>query len=1044
MNWITPQQNRIVPFQSVGQVTQPFQQPKVEANPIDIALGTFTESASDVSTFGVFNPDIVPAYVEQQYPISSTIGHIAGSLAGMYVSLGASFKVTRGLLNMFSFGKNVGKAIDALQLVPRVAETAKPFISSMGESVVAFALHDTAREFIRQMDVNEPDATNLVKKAIGGGVFGMFTSAPALAFNMSHPAIQALTQGTMFGVASAINDAWEGRDVMDEDYWKTQGIVNIAQGVALGLWQSKGWKERRIMSEEKSYNVYNQMMEQMQKEGNLDNPKAIKSVLDLFKEMDIETTVMNPQYKDFFNKIKKWSLEAVKKNQEVTPTRGKLKGMQKALGMSDDAWHTYLKEQTGKSSSKDLSHEEILDVWNGLLDYTGMNYAKGDEPSNLRNLGLNERLLGMLGAGDRIIMRIGAGDMIRPLIAGNIMLNEEMMMVSNYMNALKHKWTRLYEQRTGKPTIGERAKTAIGYTSNAIEDFHNRIISNNMDNLTPEMRGVMIDYRKFTDFMFNRHNQARAILGLDKIGYVDFYERALIDVPAMLRSGKREMIPKGRETLLQRRYITEETTRGTEMSRKPEDVRAQYIYHKDSFSAAVNMATLDLKKVYLDIPRVTAKRQFDMLLAQGKIDKTTYEFVNDYINYAIYNKPTPAKIKVDRAVEHFLDNNKIGQALDTWASYVNVSLRHNPVKTIINGYGNIISSAYLGLRPKVALRNAVQFTMTYGMYDAKDIARAITFKEPELFTKLKKDSLVWRVTQGQSEEHIGKAVGSETMANLNEMQYTWFNKGQIKNVDITMKASYYNTLDKIKRGEKGWADPNGIEMRKKNKDALTENEIDNIRREMDEGASNTQFVYAAWGMQMVYRTIMSPFFKLGSFTLNYAHRYLGEMTYRMIHNQPSWARGKEGYQLSKGQRFGLVRQFVGIGLLVAAFEEMGLDYSSILPISWTKKRGWKGGIFDLRPSPAVTMIETIRDRFSGDPYTSSVASKRLKDMIPVPGLMAYKSMKKAMKTGEAEELLFYKPYNRRYNTGSITVPSSQPISFPKNRPFSQFGKLRGF
>jgi hypothetical protein len=250
------------------------------------------------------------------------------------------------------------------------------------------------------------------------------------------------------------------------------------------------------------------------------------------------------------------------------------------------------------------------------------------------------------------------------------------------------------------------------------------------------------------------------------------------------------------------------------------------------------------------------------------------------------------------------------------------------------------------------------------------------------------------------------------------------------NVERTMRATYYQTLDYIRSDKykdlKGWRDADGIAGRAKNPNYLSEREMKVLKEEVDFVASHTQFLYNATGLPLVTRSdALAPLFKLMSYPMNYRYKYINELYTRMTTGSPSWAKGmKDAPKLPWNQRLGLVKHFVGLGVLVAGLEQAGLDYSSMLgvyvsgkdkkdtlPIPFTDARVGSG-IFSTRPSPGMSLLLSIKDSLSSDPYIQKMGQRNFKRSIPIPGAGAFTDIKDALTEGERADMLTYSIYEK--------------------------------
>ena len=272
---------------------------------VSVMLGSAAEVGIDVASFGIFQPDIVPDYMERNSPIAYFIGSTAGMISGMYPSFGAAglaLKGVRSVFNTFKFSSRVLKVAESMSAVEQIAQRAKPahaFATNIGHTAAVFALNDSAREITRQVKENDPSLYGIGESAVKGAIGGLYLGQIGKFTHMLNPAAQAVSMGVAMTMAEALTDAAEGIDVLDEDYMKNRLPKTFLQGAAIGLWSSRGWKGRRNAMQ--AFATENEMAEMKEKgiikkipENLIDaksniNPEAIPDVMKELKEAGIKS-----------------------------------------------------------------------------------------------------------------------------------------------------------------------------------------------------------------------------------------------------------------------------------------------------------------------------------------------------------------------------------------------------------------------------------------------------------------------------------------------------------------------------------------------------------------------------------------------------------------------------------------------------------------------------------------------------------------------------------------------------------------------------------
>lgn len=227
-----------------------------------------------------------------------------------------------------------------------------------------------------------------------------------------------------------------------------------------------------------------------------------------------------------------------------------------------------------------------------------------------------------------------------------------------------------------------------------------------------------------------------------------------------------------------------------------------------------------------------------------------------------------------------------------------------------------------------------------------------------------------------------------------------------------------------------WSDADGRKLRMNMKTAkdpkwhqyLSDTEKNAVQQWMEWVSSHTQFVYHATGLPGVFKDpVWGMAFKLQSYPMNYVFKYMADTSKMLVSGglnpfKPGVARfdttGK--YKVPPGVRFGILKHFIGLGLAVKVFEEMGMDFRDIVGASYDPDAPIKvrTGVLNFRPSPAMQLVENFRDIWSNDEYVSKKAIMNLKRSytIFVPGYLAGKDIQRALEQGERRALLFRKPF----------------------------------
>jgi hypothetical protein len=1028
-------------------------------------LETAMESAVDVGSFGILQPDIIPQDIEEQHPLASTIGHVAGSIAGFVPSMGLSRVATHGIFKLFGYSARISETLQGMYAGAQTIAKATPFAMSMtniATGSATFALHDMTREFIRQVKKDDYGLYELGQQAVGGAMTGALFGSIGSVIHTAHPLVQANVLGGTVALAEAINDASEGVDVLSKDYAMSKLPLTYLQGFILGAWNSRGYAERQQAKLKMAHEAYPNMLEKeniliRDKNGNI----TYNSVMKLIKQVapELKPKEMPQEVVEAAKILEKW--DSYKRK---TPRRaqGKIHELQRTLKMDETAYKAFLEEITGKTSTKQFNQQDYDAVMNELKTVVDIK-KKGLNLENLRTSGLFEQ---SFSPASRLILTTGLQDVVGDLKVAKTLMTIEKSLANDVSYVMEKQWTDWFTKTYGKQPVIQRAKNVMfNRTTKAAEAFEQYILGKRpVSELPKDMQGLVKEYRGIMDMMWERMNQVLIATGQttpDKpLNKVEYYMRRIIDVNAMKAQGMEANIPELQyRQMPSRKPVSGTRLEPTERSRNP--AAADLPVKHDPFMAMRNAVHYDLKAIYLHEPLQLVTAQLKTLSrAETGVDPLVWEQANKYIRHVIFEQQTEATRTINKQIER-LSKTSAGKMINKVIEKFDSDMGGNPMSSLAYIFGNTVSAAYIGLRPKLAIRNAFQWVYTHGMVDTPSLAKALVGKKDALFTELQNKSLFRKMSLGMAEEHQRVGLSNPTSRVL----YDMFEKSQMFNIDISMKAAYHQTLSYITnpKYEKklGWATPEGIKKRaelraagKEWQNVVDKSEIPFIAKEMDFIAQHTQFLYNTLGMPMVYRSAVArPLFKLQSFAMNYWYNYLGELAHRAITGRPYWAEGADPgkFKLPWNNKHGYVKHFVGLGVMIAALEKIGLDYSSLVAASWAPGRdesikGVKLGVLNMRPSPAVNILLSIKDAFSDDEYTRVKSRNWLYDSLPIPGRMAYKDISRALTEEEGRSsMFFYKKYERKkkshisniFRPVNLTQPFPRNLTqpFPRNRAF---------
>ena len=1042
-----------LPFETQPQAfKRPIQQPEPDPTSswqiksddfVSVMLGSAGEVGIDVASFGIFQPDIVPDYMEKNSPIAYFIGSTAGMIAGMYPSFGAAslaLKGTRSLFNAFKFSSRVLKVAEEMAPIAQLARKTEPvhaFATGISHTAAVFALNDSAREITRQVKENDPNLFAIGETAVKGAIGGLYLGQVGKFTHMLHPAAQAVSMGAAMTLAEALTDAAEGVDVLDTDYMKNRLPKTFLQGAAIGLWNSRGWKERRNVMQEFATKAE---MERLKKEGVIDkdgnvNPRAIKDVMQLIKEASIESPDMLGEvpanvHNAAASYLSEWGMESGGRRvgkglipaQEINKIEHRalqiqIKTIQGKLGIENEPYRKVLQDLTGKDSPTKMNIDEM----NATLDF-----FKDIEVKNLHPVKRVFREAGVLEMkfkpADQVMTDTNLSYFTKDVETAAILKSLKEQHAVSLVSSLQSQYRRfISEDMPGKmPSTKEAFGKWVQKKPSAADETFADIVEGKIpqSELSPRLNRLAGIYKTVTDYYWHATNQVRELTGDAPLTYKEFYMMHQLDRPEMIRQGyKRSEIPTV-ESLMAKKGKGLRVSKNIKSVTEIERTINQYPMRRDPAYALQSMIHNDLKVIYFTEPIRIMNAQVKKAIDAGILDKSALDAnstLNQYMENVIMSRPTPNTVKFNKMIER-IGETKPGEFIDKVAAHFGRDLFTNTAEQINGLVGRMTTRAFIGLKPKMAGRNVLQFVFNYGLTDAKYIAKAmLPIEHPKLLTDIMDKSLVRKQTLEYSgEEYIHTSKGF--MGRVDAMANDLFAKSTVKSMDTSMIAAGYDTLNKIRDPKRNWGDAEGHKLRseaKQSGDSNWNNYISTrekyiLELRMDKVANYTNFLYTHTGLPMIYRSaVAAPFVKLQSFTMNYFYKYLEELNYEMWHGTPKEFKDMPNApKLTTGERAGLVKHFIGLGMLVAAVEKAtGLDYSSLLGASFKPdEEKWRDkvnmGIFDVRPNPSMSVFLGMKDMlFADEEWKREEGKRKLNSAFPVPYKQAYRDWEKALGEG---------------------------------------------
>ena len=1014
-----------------------------QGNPISTFLGTAAESAASNITFGAWNPDIIPEQQEQLDPWATTAGRVAGSIAGFIGSIAAIESI--GGLALTGFGAKilqagkVGKVIGSPIFKIGTALAGKPATAVEGilKSGVAFGIHDVAQEYVHQIKTQDPDSYELAQKAFGGFVTGGMFGYMGQTFKNANTLIQVSTGAATLAFAETVDAAVEGRDITKEDIAKSMLIGGILSGMG-----SIGWKERAAKDRRNVESLIGGIKRGSTPAGEIDR-ELRRLTGNLSSELGVDLTKSMEMYKNA-QKVAGWSTKRLKAKSDVpyfnektgrffmqskkvkgkNALEGPLPKAKVISGIPEKQYREIISSvsQGRTTSTKKITRGEAAEAFEQIQEYA-LNNSREFVKEQITRMGIDTNNLPEAFRGldtilqpiDRVINNRNMGDLVGKVGELNMLKKVEERQWGQVIPALKKDWdvaTKTTGLSRAKATF--RNKATDGDTV-----LYNYLTGKATQPFTKEQKRITDEIRSITDMFFRRENEALGAMGKEPIQKVEHYLHILRDRKAAAEMGKNWDKPG--HYYQNKRKRVQGGFNPTRVSRVEESAVPELI---NPWKSLETMIHYDLKDIYLHKPIDILNEKLKFLTGSKTINTRTADDVREYVNYYILGKQTPGAERINKAVKGFLENGKIGAAMDRMLKMTGRELGHRPAETIANTFGKVVTNAFIAFRPKLALRNLMQSFYGHGFVSTKNMAKGMGAMPKELENILS-ESAVYKISKLKPEEGAGAAGGQVSQAGMEV-----FGSSHIKNVDFTAKATFHQIADYVsesKYNKMGWADKVGTEARKVAKEAgnknwryvMSQTELGKAKKEIEFVVTHTQFLYDAMGMPGLFRNPLAKMAgKLTSYPINYTTKYIPEMWSRLVNGTPGW--DKTGTVKIPGwQRMGLFKHFFVLGGILAGMEKAGFDYSQMLGISYSQEKADQGripikfGVWNVRPSPAIKWLSAAINIHSEDQYTAAIARKDLESLILIPGKLAFQDLQKAKEKGSYTGVLFKERYERK-------------------------------
>ena len=476
--------------------------------------------------------------------------------------------------------------------------------------------------------------------------------------------------------------------------------------------------------------------------------------------------------------------------------------------------------------------------------------------------------------------------------------------------------------KVGKTTAGEKARAKVKNTpTKAVIRMRNLL--NKYEEAPAELslaeKEIFNWFRNLNEETRIAENKVRDSLGIDRIEHRKAYVRHTAAVLAKEMLSGVHPFPEGLKYWSQK-VVGKKIFNPMEFHRKlSEDLEG--LWTKDLAHATKAMLWTSLKEINLSQPLKFFNEQLGAVsrdeqvyknltqeekdiydLTKGVIPASTKKWLTEYVNQAIKGQETWLDTEVNALVSKTGMKGLFNKVLSPFGRAVG----SKPITKVFQLFGRGMIHGVMGpVRPRQLIRNKFQLVQNLGLYTIKSNLKGFYPASVDKTLKtLMNESLFLKTYTGMEELPIN------IMGKIEKLNLAGFQWSAKSNVSQSMKVAYWDTMDLItnpKYKKFGWADTERVRLEYKVPNGkVYPSEREKLLKEMEFGASATQYHYVALGMPEVFRyKALVPFTRLQSWWMNYFFKFNREAAFRVF-------KGETGYggKLPWSRRLGWLRYLV--------------------------------------------------------------------------------------------------------------------------------------
>lgn len=543
--------------------------------------------------------------------------------------------------------------------------------------------------------------------------------------------------------------------------------------------------------------------------------------------------------------------------------------------------------------------------------------------------------------------------------------------------------------RVGKTTAKERILSKVKNIPTRAREEIGRLLDKHEvapADLGPEKTKIFNYFRGLSRTILKRQNEARTKLGWPTIPSRKAYQRRIAtDIAREMLAGKYPF-PEGVK-FWSGINTGEKIFNPMEFRRKLED-DVFNLFTKDPVQASKAMMYTALKEIHLNQPLKFYKQQLNAVgkdmpeyknlsaRERAELDKTmvlpasTRRWLTEYVNTSILGRQS----WIDELVNNIVTKTGLKGVFDKILTPFGRTVGRKPITDFFRRVGRMQMAGVLGPRPRLILRNKFQLTQNLALYTNKANIRAFGPNNTELNALLDQSRFLRDYTGLED-------LPVDIAGKIEKLWHSAFQWSARSNARQAMEVSYWDTKELIDNPiykKHGW-------------------KREHLLKEMEFGASATQYHYTALGMPQIFRhKTLLPMTRLTSWWMNYFSKFHREAIHRGFTGRPSWA-GSDGPTLPWSRRLGWLRYVVFGGMIL---NTMGYTRSFLFGAAPT---GW--------PPAMQFSWNAYLYTVSQNEQQKATAQKRMAQAAKtfIPGYIAFKDFE-AVWTGRKDlsSLLFYK------------------------------------